>query len=754
MKKSGGLQTAWPTMIGAMVGVELMLSSFLLWGPAAVTSEALSAYTESGAGLFRPEHDLVIYLVGCVTACGLIVGLAALGSRRQLRAEGSPNQLQPRDRTEDDAEVPMRRAERELGVRVIGQRWAQVLVCLVLFSVHLGLVLITQQFLPPAGGQWFWPVAVSLLVLPVLSICVAFLEGPGSWLRCPSWPGLRLHDLPDLPLGRLGPWPDLLVVLCLIVVIYVPRCAELAGRLFTAEYLHHWDFYAMGPTLAFHYGKALGTEAYTQYGVGWPLLFDRLSPLVPISYSNMIHVAVVYCCAYFIGVYAFLRYLLRSRLWAAAGVCSAVALQLFSGTDSVLWQYPSSTVLRSPLDIWCFICVLCHSRTGRRTWLHLASGLAGAGVLFGTDTGTYLVVAVIAYCVLFRTLPTAGRDVLRSFLSAARCAGVALAVILPMLWLAGRGTLGLKRFWTGWLEPVVTYSGGIGALPAATAPPLALLLFSVVVVTYLVAVGVTLVKLTSHDNTAENLVLACVGVYGLATLLLFVGRSHPFNLLHGSVPFTILTIGTLARWCMESGRLETDLPTRAGGPDRVSVRQRGSRSRALPWAVLAGGALLITTDWRFWDYPGVIQSAWPAPPLLTACLISDEHDVCGLSPQTLEFRATFESVTAAMRQAAASGRTVAMLDNADPMFYLAAKVRPWSRYSPSLPALFTRDSVAQLVKQIADSGPEVVVVRSGPAGILFLDARDVWRVVHDTIATHYRLDSTIGVFEVWIRKTA
>jgi len=93
-----------------------------------------------------------------------------------------------------------------------------------------------------------------------------------------------------------------------------------------------------------------------------------------------------------------------------------------------------------------------------------------------------------------------------------------------------------------------------------------------------------------------------------------------------------------------------------------------------------------------------------------------------------------------------------MLDNADTIFYLAATVAPWFRYSPTLPALFTRTAVATLVQEIAERGPDVVVIRSGPARILLLDAPDVWREVHAAVAAHYRLERTIDVFEFWTRK--
>jgi len=36
---------------------------------------------------------------------------------------------------------------------------------------------------------------------------------------------------------------------------------------------------------------ALGTEAYAQYGVGWPMLFAGLSPILPLTYGGMIEAA-------------------------------------------------------------------------------------------------------------------------------------------------------------------------------------------------------------------------------------------------------------------------------------------------------------------------------------------------------------------------------------------------------------------------------------------------------------------------------
>ena len=268
MKHGTALETAWPTAIGTMIGVEFMLTALLLWGPGDVDSTAVAALTEAGRGLFKPEYDLPIYLTGCAVTCCLVAGLALLQRRRQA-SSGTPRaDAHPRPVVAESGEA----SDPETGIRpsacAADRSWSSLVLCALLFFVQLELLLVVQHLLITSRRSLLPAAAVLLLVSPLLSLGVVIFGWLPSRSRCPSWMQRRSGDVPSLVRNESSRWVDLAVTLTVVAIIYVPDYSGLAGRLFARERLHHWDFYAMAPTLAFHHGKALGTEIYSQYGIG------------------------------------------------------------------------------------------------------------------------------------------------------------------------------------------------------------------------------------------------------------------------------------------------------------------------------------------------------------------------------------------------------------------------------------------------------------------------------------------------------
>ena len=69
--------------------------------------------------------------------------------------------------------------------------------------------------------------------------------------------------------------------------------------------------------------------------------------------------------------------------------------------------------LRHPSDIWFFLALAMHLRSGKLAWAALAGLAAGLGIFFETETGGYLLVTFLIYSVLRAGLvsddrPTAG----------------------------------------------------------------------------------------------------------------------------------------------------------------------------------------------------------------------------------------------------------------------------------------------------------------------------------------------------------
>ena len=355
-------------LVGVSAGLQLTLIGLILIGPMKDLG-ARDQLTQLGAALFAPEYDLPIYVAGCALTVGLGILAGGLWTRWARRLQ--------------------------LGLAQAGIRhclaYALVLqLSLSAFSMAVFMLLLFgryseyRQYRPPTTGiveigALFVPALALLLCVPVdlrrlrrevrreasqtpssppqkgtgTSQASVFDGGKRVWLgaspllqRTARWQGV----------GRAG--LDWAIPALIIGVLYIPASlwSFVAGQC-AAENLLHWSFFIMNPAVAYASGQALGTEAYTQYGAGWPLLFGSLDSVLPLAFANIIGASVIYACAYYIGVYIFLRLALSNAAWAAAGTLASLLLQVFNGIDlnSSPWICPSSTCLRHPIDIWFFI---------------------------------------------------------------------------------------------------------------------------------------------------------------------------------------------------------------------------------------------------------------------------------------------------------------------------------------------------------------------------------------------------------------
>ena len=368
----------------------------------------------------------------------------------------------------------------------------------------------------------------------------------------------------------------------------------LAGQIFVQDWCHHLNFFFMGPAISFNHGKAFGTEIYSQYGIGWPLLASILSHFWALTYGNLVGMEIVYCCTYYLALFFLLRTFFKQQLWAAFGVVLAIYWQAFSGMKptEIIWRFPSSTPMRHPMDVWFFLALALHQRSGKLHWAALAGLAAALGVFFETETGAYLVVSFFIYSVLQAGVAVGERPKadakgwLCSTLAFYSTAGLTL---LALLLAASRGTLFTGAFWHGWVEALVAYAGGgVGALPIAELPDAPLILFMIMVATYLAVILYAAVR-ALHGNASRNLVLlATLAAYGLASLLIFVSRSHPFNLCHAAIPFAVVLTALIAQG--------------------HAVLERSLPGSLLPYALLSGLVLLLLTKTEFLSYPSFLRS--------------------------------------------------------------------------------------------------------------------------------------------------
>ena len=546
-----------------------------------------------------------------------------------------------------------------------------------------------------------------------------------------------------LPSGRgsapapVRPYPrikaiDVLFPGAVVAAVFAPAWSRLAGFTYQLDYMLHWDYFAMGPAIAFSHGQALGTDVHVFYGVGWPMLFAALSPVFALSYTHMIAVNVIVTCIYLVGAYFLLRMITHDRAFAIAGTLLVLVFHMFARSAapfSPYWGFPSLGILRWSFDVWAFIALLRFQRTGDLRWAAGAGGIVGLAVVFETDTGMYLAAACAFYWACSGFLaPSPGRRAKPGLVSAA----VASTTVLIGLTIASRGTIVRADFWSGWLENLGATSSGLSLLRITTeVGNRVVIAFVIMAATYLMVVGRALLLTARRLATGPEVMLGALAAYGYLVLLYFVGRSTPYNLVRASIPFAFV------------------LAVLGAGATRYASQAWPSVARAAGVLAVAGSAAVLVANPVFRSYqrhlaiPGTVLG--DALPEGGICLVKEPEDLCGLGPGFNQSADEVRRIADRLRALAPSGRKVAVLDQTGPMFHLASGTAPWGRFSPLFHEMFDQAQLDSVKASFRRSPPDVVVIRAGEQP-LFADVVSQFRAL---LVETFVFDSRIGDFEIW-----
>lgn len=525
---------------------------------------------------------------------------------------------------------------------------------------------------------------------------------------------------------------DVLFPAAVVAAVFAPAWGRLAGFTYQLDFMLHWDYFAMGPAIAFSHGEALGTDVHVFYGVGWPMLFAALSPVFELSYTHMIAVNVLVSCLYLVGAYVLLRMITHDRSFACAGVLLVLVFHVFARSAapfSPYWGFPSLGILRWSFDVWAFIALLRFQRTEDMRWAAGAGAVVGLAIIFETDTGLYLAAACAFFWACSAFLARPGRRPTRPFVAFAAVGG---AIALLGLAIASRGTIVRPAFWSGWLENLGATSAGFSLLPITTGVGgRVVIAFVIMVVTYLMLVGRALLLTARRRATGPDVMLGALAAYGYLVLLYFVGRSTPYNLVRASIPFAFV------------------VAILGAGAARYASRPWPSAARAARILALAGVAAVLVANPVFRSYerhlavPGTVLG--DALPDGDICLVEEPEDLCGLGSEFTQSAEDVRGIAARLRALAPSGRKVAVLDQTGPMFHLASGTAPWGRFSPLFHEMFDQARLDSVQASFRQAPPDVVVIRAGEQP-LFADVVSQFRPL---LVESFVLDSRIGDFEIW-----
>ncbi len=684
---------------GSLLPLLLALSTVqaLLWAWAQFGIELHPALpprplTLLGFGLYQPDHDLPIYLIGAFACVMVDAAFMALLARR------------PRH---PDRATALRNDVLAMALVVILPVAAPYSPPAWLASFGLGLAFIAWNLRRRAGGA-------------------------------DAAPDREVSPLQ--PARRSRAWRDWAIpVAILAVFVVVPWPRFVLWRTFDTDQFHHFDFYVMAPALAHAHGLRLGTDFYAQYGVGWPLVLDTLGRLTGTrGYTTFIWLEMFVGCCYFLGLFAFLRAWMRSAAWALTGLLLALALALFTNTGGApKWIWPSSTVLRYVFDIALFSVLTAHARRGDARLGPLAGAVLGLQIVFATDVGLYLAFAFCIYlvCAFRRALPGPAASSLARFgLGAA--AGWMVVAGSGFAW-ANQGQLPGSAFWRGLTESIFVYGGGVANLPIAQAivshGDTALLLLAMLA-TYVRATGTALHACWACQVSARQALRATIAVYGMGTLLIFVGRSHDQNLLHVTIPWSLLVVESAAR-------LATFLPQRAAGRWALAL------SLWLMVYIAAHGASM--------RYPNLVNGV---AGLLDSHVGNRASWIDGagdpLPTEPAAHLAEFRAATDAIRKVSAGGRrSVAVIAFNDTAYLLDAGVAPYFRYSPVLANLLFKEQAQGVARRLSDAPPDWIFLTTDQRALVG-DGQltDSYAIIRQAIDPAYDLLGGVGQFAVYRRK--
>lgn len=644
------------------------------------------AFTTFGASAYSPEYDIQIYLLGIFCTAVLVLVFGWLWNRRV----GTVELITER--------YLLRSGMRQLLAGIIG---TVVFVILYINARDFaGRQLPVPSWYPAAFG-----------VIAVLSIAASVAgsrsktDGQFSiWIS-----GLLRQEIDESTRRKFSPL-DLFIPLAILALVYVVDGKALAGKIFLVDSIMHWDYFAIGPSLSVRHGLALG-EVHSSYGVGWPLVFGYLSSLVPIRVGHMLQIGSLYACVYFLVIYALLRLLVRP--WAAAlGVLLLLTQLVLAMGDISIWIIPSLSVLRWPFDVWCFLTLAVHFKSGKRFWALLAGGSVGLGIVFVLDTGLYLAAAFAFYWLC--TLGIAQSRFRKGWFLPS--VGVGALVVFMFLGIASRWTIFGVNFWKHWVETVLEFSGGFGMLPLATAPnEITLVVFVLFALFGLGLMSYAVMRALHGRSSHLGAFLGFLGFYGLLCLMHFIGRSYHYQPLRLWIPLGVAFIILADRaYSVLSGELSRRWGVRAG---RAAVAVPvGAVVLLVAFLVAMPRALFIEP---FLAYPNTLYELSHTGNPDSLCLLEEPQDICELPEELRPTVAQFHEIVDRLEKIEGEGKTFAAIEGGGSLFYLATDTAPWGRYSRLFVSLRTREQLRKAVADLKDHPVDYVLIR-GPGEV---DAR-------------------------------
>lgn len=306
----------------------------------------------------------------------------------------------------------------------------------------------------------------------------------------------------------------------------------------------HQNFY-LGPVNRLLHGGSMLVDTFSQYGNLSILFLASIykTNFLPFTYQSLTLIISILCVFQFLFVYFLLATtMVKDRFYAILILCITLLLSLY-GTIGILQDYPSTGPLRFGIVYLLLVFVLLRHRYAKLKQVAVISEylLVGIAALWSFETFVYTVFAYTGIC-LFESIARASGWVNFVKQLVMRLVWILVAVFLCLFafTLITYLRTGVFPNWKPYFEFIGAYSGAenIGSILIVGWSPWIIPL--IIYFGSLMAYFYKLIFSGKVDRSIEGEIALGLTFFGIAQYTYYLGRSHPNNLFHISIPAIIL----------------------------------------------------------------------------------------------------------------------------------------------------------------------------------------------------------------------
>lgn len=317
---------------------------------------------------------------------------------------------------------------------------------------------------------------------------------------------------------------------------------------------HHYNYY-LGPVNDVLHGKTMLVDTSCQYGM---LVIYFLSFLfkcfLPVTYKAFSFLIFLISAIYYVGLYFFIRYWLKSYLIAILGL---FLILLFNYSPDIHWAWvfapdvgPALYPMTGPLRFGIFLIILALFLVKNKYIDYFILFLIAFSLFWGVEVGIYIILAVfLAYIISYfsdiRHKTSDIRKILKDF-------GLKLLILTISIVFIG-GIISLFTYvrsgqvpkWQLLYGDALLYKSGCSMMPIPPIGP-----YYLVLMIYFVALVYLFINiLIKNGNNGISLskindikIVSFITFFGIFQFIYYVGRSHPQNLYHVCIPAIMLLV--------------------------------------------------------------------------------------------------------------------------------------------------------------------------------------------------------------------